>query len=1031
MIHEEPMHVLSRAPIFTWSFIGVSQEDYQTGFQLQVINNDEPPAIIDEENTTSSNSTYTFGASNISSPLIDGSTYLWKVKVLDNHGRWSDWSNDCRFRMNSPPTVPFPISPDNSSIVNKSAPRLAWTPSTDSEGDTISYSVQLIINGSSWATSDLIKVNDTEYFLDKALTNNSIYLWRVSAFDGYQMGNYSKTMEFTTNFTQSSPTAPMNLTVHYLPFVATINWDKPISDGGSSIIDYSIYRGPDDNNMAFLGHSNETRYVDNTIAGRSSYTYKVAARNQLGEGDRSGALKVYAGDKPSKPRNLISEWGNLSIKLTWEEPADDGGFPIQHYNLYQKMSDNNYSLVEDTTGKEYFTDNLTNGVVYYFGIAAVSLAIEGEMNITNGIPHTLPSAVDNLRIDVNLRTVWLSWDAAKDPGGAQILYYKIYSRKWLANFSLAGSSPETQFSITGAQSGANYYMVSAISVFGEGAPSEEVYAFIQNSPPTANFTTNPRQDGTISTVFTFGSNSVDIDGTIETSYWDFGDGSNNYSKIATHTYKRIGDYIVTLTVTDNEGAIASFMEKVTVLASPMNHPPVLMEWDPSEDNFSVKADSTARFLVLANDIDGDNIQYRWYVDGYKKSEGREFVYKAATNGDRVIKVIISDGKDNITKEWNVSVTGKMVAATASDTTLTWMMAFLIITVAIVGGAALVSKSRQVATKDSILPVEDLGAKVPIEQPVTDQDKTQMYREVTGLLAELQNELKTPSDILKLRNVESMLRDPNADQKDLKSAYIILTELVSSIKKSAPGGASEFSVGMDVEVESNRVLNKWNLHNSGDTVITEVKLKSNHDSNSLQFIMLKPDYHKEAGAYIIGNINPGEEKIITLIFNTIKDSKSQLNGTIEYKDFKGQPLRIIKEPIEFTTKISQGASSPILERTVLSEPKASEKVQSQNLSKPATSKIPDKLAESSFSTITQGNPIPNPFKDQTFALKSLSSLPRGLPGSLSGMSMDELSEVLAASTFYELPSGDIIVKIGRKWFFGNPQEANSYLQPYKK
>jgi len=75
-------------------------------------------------------------------------------------------------------------------------------------------------------------------------------------------------------------------------------------------------------------------------------------------------------------------------------------------------------------------------------------------------------------------------------------------------------------------------------------------------------------------------------------------------------------------------------------------------------------------------------------------------------------------------------------------------------------------------------------------------------------------------------------------------------------------------------------------------------------------------------------------------------------------------------------------------------------------------------------------IVNPFKDETMALKTLSNIPRGLPGSLSGRSMDELAEELVLAQFAETEDGDTIVKLGKKWYFGDPKQADTYLQPFK-
>jgi len=51
-----------------------------------------------------------------------------------------------------------------------------------------------------------------------------------------------------------------------------------------------------------------------------------------------------------------------------------------------------------------------------------------------------------------------------------------------------------------------------------------------------------------------GSGSTDPDGTIVSYHWDFGDGTTSEEPIIIHTYAEYGRHVITLTVTDNEGA---------------------------------------------------------------------------------------------------------------------------------------------------------------------------------------------------------------------------------------------------------------------------------------------------------------------------------------------------------------------------------------------------------------------------------------------------------------------------------------------
>ncbi|HEX77196.1 MAG TPA: PKD domain-containing protein [Dehalococcoidia bacterium] len=104
------------------------------------------------------------------------------------------------------------------------------------------------------------------------------------------------------------------------------------------------------------------------------------------------------------------------------------------------------------------------------------------------------------------------------------------------------------------------------------------YDFIvtTNQPPVASFT-YPAEDLIVGQPITFdASASYDVDSFIESYAWDFGDGSPSviftYSpeqptveKVATHSYSSPGDYTVTLTVTDSEGASGTRSETITIV----------------------------------------------------------------------------------------------------------------------------------------------------------------------------------------------------------------------------------------------------------------------------------------------------------------------------------------------------------------------------------------------------------------------------------------------------------------------------------
>jgi PKD repeat protein len=82
----------------------------------------------------------------------------------------------------------------------------------------------------------------------------------------------------------------------------------------------------------------------------------------------------------------------------------------------------------------------------------------------------------------------------------------------------------------------------------------------KNVAPRVAFT--PQSSGLSVTVD--GSASSDIDGTIASFAWSFGDGSTATGETAAHDYAKAGTYAVTLTVEDNVGAVSTSTTAVTV-----------------------------------------------------------------------------------------------------------------------------------------------------------------------------------------------------------------------------------------------------------------------------------------------------------------------------------------------------------------------------------------------------------------------------------------------------------------------------------
>lgn len=87
---------------------------------------------------------------------------------------------------------------------------------------------------------------------------------------------------------------------------------------------------------------------------------------------------------------------------------------------------------------------------------------------------------------------------------------------------------------------------------------------VENLPPTAQFIYSPTFPYVGQAVTFDASGSSDTDGTIASYAWDFGDGFIETDVVTTHNYESAGTFTVTLTVTDDLGAIDKLQKEITV-----------------------------------------------------------------------------------------------------------------------------------------------------------------------------------------------------------------------------------------------------------------------------------------------------------------------------------------------------------------------------------------------------------------------------------------------------------------------------------
>jgi len=128
----------------------------------------------------------------------------------------------------------------------------------------------------------------------------------------------------------------------------------------------------------------------------------------------------------------------------------------------------------------------------------------------------------------------------------------------------AGESTTETVSVPTSSGDAGTYTVTVESENDTATTTVTVNPAGGNTPPTASFTFTPNSPDTSDTVMFDASGSSDPDGTVMSYDWDFGDGTTASGETATHSFPGPGDYTVTLTVTDDDGATDTTTQTVSV-----------------------------------------------------------------------------------------------------------------------------------------------------------------------------------------------------------------------------------------------------------------------------------------------------------------------------------------------------------------------------------------------------------------------------------------------------------------------------------
>lgn len=137
------------------------------------------------------------------------------------------------------------------------------------------------------------------------------------------------------------------------------------------------------------------------------------------------------------------------------------------------------------------------------------------------------------------------------------------------------------------------------------------------------------------------SGSQDDDGQITAYDWDFGDGTSAFGAQVTHTFTQDGTYVVVLTVTNDEGEMATARQTITV-GTTSNEPPqaaFIASPDTGTAPLTVVFDAAS-----SSDADGIIQAYTWDFGDGDISSGQVVSHTFTTAGTFTVTLLVVDDR---------------------------------------------------------------------------------------------------------------------------------------------------------------------------------------------------------------------------------------------------------------------------------------------------------------------------------------------------------------------------------------------------
>jgi hypothetical protein len=345
--------------------------------------------------------------------LTNGTAYTFRVKAVNAVGEsaLSAASNSV-----TPTGATVPSAPNiGTATAGDAQATVTFTPPGSNGGSTItSYTVTS-------SPGNLTVTGAASPLTVTGLTNGTAYTFRVHATNAIGSGPQSSpSNSVTPTAAPGLPGAPTIGTATAGNTTASVTFSAPGSDGGSPILDYTVISTPGNKTVTGAG----SPLVVPGLTNGTSYTFKVHARNAVGNGPQSASSNAVTPNAtltvPGAPTSVVAVKGNAQATVSFQAP-NSGGSPITSYTVTASpggQTSTGASSPRTVTG-------LTNGVSYTFTVRATNAIGQGPASLPSNavIPSTVPGAPTIGTLTGGNRQVTITFSAPASNGGSAILDY--------------------------------------------------------------------------------------------------------------------------------------------------------------------------------------------------------------------------------------------------------------------------------------------------------------------------------------------------------------------------------------------------------------------------------------------------------------------------------------------------------------------------------------------------------------------------------------------------------------------------------